>query len=251
MNVINQDEIKHCFALLIDRLRSALKVDGIEASDVIQYLKDTCMKLEVTLQGQLSNLETIFDYLQSAQLWSYENYGLVDRLNKRFLEASSQSVKHDILKYKGKFSGYLAMKKIIHSEYFVEADEADDIGIEEPAKIVAKYGTRECHKLKVKLELGGRKLSEVSLLYIAELWKSLREEYELPSLTAQIDYIMEKCLEIVWLISPMDAEKIRASMKSHLPFFQKHNITLVAIDGHIVYELPDPEVRMTWPQNYG
>ena len=239
MNVTNQDEIKHCFALLIDRLRNALKVGGIEASNISQYLKDT---EKVTLQSQLSNLEAIFDYLQSAQLWSYDNFGLVDGLNKRFLGASSQSIKQQILEYKGKFNGYLAMKKIIHSEHFVEADESGDIEELEPTKIAAKYGVRERHKLKVKLELGGRKLSEVSLLYIAELWESLQEEYELPSLTAQIDYIMEKCLEIVWLISPMDAEKIWGSTKSHLPFFQKHNITLIAIDGHIVYESPDPEV---------
>ena len=239
MNVTNQEEIKHCFALLIDRLRNALKVGGVEASDISQYLKD----MKVALQSQLSNLEAIFDHLRSAQLWSYDNFGLVESLNKRFLGVSSQSIKQHILEYKGKFNGYLAMKKIIHSKYFVEADDtADDI--EEPAQIVAKYGTRERHKLKVKLELGGRKLSEISLLYIAELWESLQEQYELPSLTAQIDYIMEKCLEIVWLITPMDAEKIQASTKSHLPFFQKHNITLIAIDDHIVYELPDPEVRI-------
>ena len=55
MNVTNQDEIKHCFALLIDRLRNALKVGGVEASDISQYLKD----MKLTLQCQLSNLETI------------------------------------------------------------------------------------------------------------------------------------------------------------------------------------------------
>ena len=236
MTMTNQEEIQHNFALLIDRLRNALKLSDIEAADVNRYLKD----MKVDFQSQVSDLETIFDYLQSSHLWSYDNFGLVDSLNKRFLGASSQSIKQHILDYKGKFNGYLAMKKIIHSDYFVVADDSDEM--EDPAKIVAKYGTTERHKLKVKLELGGRKLSEVSLLYIAELWESLQEEYELPSLTAQIDYIMKKCLEIIWLISPMDAEKIRASKKSHIPFFQKHNITLVSIDDHIVYELPDPEV---------
>ena len=185
MILTNQKQIKYCFALLVDRLRNALKFSGIEADDVNRYLKD--MKaVDPNCQG--SELETVFDCLQSSHLWSYDQFGLIESINKRFLGASSQSIKQHILDYKGKFNGYLALKKIIHSDYFVVADDSDDI--KDPAKIIAKYGTRERHKLKVKLELGGRKLSEVSLLYMAELWESLREEYMLPSLTAQIDYIM-------------------------------------------------------------
>ena len=230
----NEEEIQHNFALLIDRLRNALIQSGIEAADINRYLKDA----KVDFQSQVSDLETIFDYLKGSHLWSYDKINLVDGLNKRFLGASSLSIKQHILDYKGKFNGYLAMKKIIDSEYFVVADDTG----EDPATVAAKYGTTERHKLKVKLELGGRKLSEVSLLYVAELWESFQEEYELPALTAQIDYIMKKCLEIVWLISPVDAEKIRSSKRSHLPFFWKHNITFVSIDDDIVYQLPDPEV---------
>ena len=237
MTSTNQEEIQHNFALLKGRLRDALKCGGIEAADINQYLKD----VKVNFQSQVSDLGTIFDYLQSSHLWSYDNYGLVDSLNKRFLGASSHSIKQHILDYKGKFNGFLAMKKIIDSKYFGKADLSKFNDAEEPAEI-KKYGTRECHKLKVTLELGGRKLSEVSLLYIAEIWESLQEEYDLPSVTAQIDYIIENCLEIVWLISSMDAERIRASKKSHIPFFWKHNITLVAIDDDVVYELPDPKV---------
>ena len=236
MTTTNEDEIQHNFAMLIDRLRNALKQSGIEAADINRYLKD----MKVDFQSQVSDLETIFDYLKRSHLWSYDKINLVESLNKRFLGANSPSIKQHILDYKGKFNGYLAMKKIIHSEYFVVADDSDDI--EDPATVAAKYGTTERHKLKVKLELGGRKLSEVSLLYIAELWESFQEEYELPALTAQIDYIMKKCLEIVWLISPIGAEKIRSSKRSHLPFFWKHNITFVSIDDDIVYQLPDPEV---------
>jgi hypothetical protein len=233
----NEEEIQHNFALLIDRLRSALKDSGIQAADINRYLKD----VKVDFQSQVSDLETIFDYLQSSNLWSFENFGLVDSLNKRFLGASSLSIKQHILDYKGKFNGYIATRKIIDSKYFVVADDSDDI--EDPPEVVAKYGTTERHKLKVKLKLGGRKLTEVSLLYIAELWESLREQYELPSLTAQIDYIMKSCLEIVWFILPMDAEKIRSSKKSHVPFFWKHDITFVSVDNDIIlYQLPDPEV---------
>ena len=187
MTMTNKEEIQHNFALLIDRLRNALIQSGIEAADINRYLKDA----KVDFQSQVSDLETIFDYLKRSHLWSYDNFNLVDSLNKRFLGASSLSVKQHILDYKGKFNGYLAMKKIIHSECFVVADDSDDIG-EDPATVVAKYGATERHKLKVNLEFGGRKLTEVSLLYMAELWESFQDEYEqLPSLTAQIDYIMK------------------------------------------------------------
>ena len=239
MMTTNKERIQDKFALLIDSLRKALIQSGIKAADIKRYLKYA--RVKVDFPSQESDLETIFDCLQSENLWSYDNFGLVDRLNNRFLQASTLSIKKHIADYKGKFNGYLAMKKIIHSEYFVAANESDDI--EDPATVVAKkYGTTERHKLKVKLKLGDRKLTKISLLYIAELWESLQEEYELPSLTAQIDCIMKSCLEIVWLISPVDAEKIRSSERSHLPFFWKHNITFVSIDDDIVYQLPDPEV---------
>jgi hypothetical protein len=230
----NTEEIRRNFAELIDILRKALNDKGIEAADIKRYLKD----VKVDFQGEVSDLETIFDCLQSSGRWSFENFNLVDSLNKRFL---GTSIKQHILDYKGRYNGYLAMKKIIDSKYFVVADDSDDIEI--PAEIATKYGTKERHKLKIKLDLGGRKLSEVSLLYIAEVWESLQAEFDLPSLTAQINYIMESCLEIVWFISPMDAEKIRSSKKSHVPFFWKHDITFVSVDNDIIlYQLPDPEV---------
>ena len=232
----NQEEIKHHFAMLIDNLRNALIIVAVLPSDITRYLRDTSV---IDFHTQFSDIEAIFDYLQSKHCWSYMNYGLVEHLNRRFLEAKQHSIKPRILEYKGRFNGYLAMEKIIASEFFVKANEFDDI--EDPAQVVAKYGQQERCKLKVKLKLGGRKLSEVSLTYIAELWESFQEEYELPSLTAQIDYIMESCLEIVWLISPMDAEKIRTSTKSHVAFFQKYRITLVTLDDYTVFE-QEPEV---------
>ena len=236
MNMTNQEEIKHHFAILVDSLRNALRLVDVPATDISRYLKD----LRIEFHTPVSNINEILDYLQSTHHCSYMNCGLVERLNKRFLESKSQSVKQHILEYKGRFNGFLAMEKIINSEFFVEADECGDI--EDPAEIVTKYGPSERHQLKIKLELGGRKLSEISLTYIAELWESLQEEYELPSLTAQIDYIMKKCLEIVWLISPLDADKIRTSTKSHVPFFRKHHITLVTLDDHTIFKVPSTEV---------
>ena len=247
MNTTNQDEIKHHFALLIDNLRNALILVTALPSDITRYLRDTSV---IDFHTQFSDIDAIFDHLQSKHCWSYMNYGLVEHLNRRFLEAKHHSIKPHILEYKGRFNGYLAMEKIIDSEFFVKANEFEDVDPEDPAEIVAKYGQKERYKLRVKLKLGGRKLSEVSLTYIAELWESFQEEYELPSLTAQIDYIMKSCLEIVWLISPVDAEKIRASSKSHIDFFQKHGIILLALDDNTLFkeelEVSAISSMMTW-----
>ena len=69
------------------------------------------------------------------------------------------------------------------------------------AATLKKYTVVHYRKLKVKLNLN-RKLSEVSLSYISELWNVFIEEFDLPSLTAVIDQLIEGSLIITWLVSP-------------------------------------------------
>ena len=222
---INLDAIRGHFASLIERLRAAF--DGIDVTQVHQYLTDTLQ----CLIPQSSDLQKIFNYLSSQGFWSYQNHGLVEMLNKHFLQ-NDRSIKQHITDYKRTLAGYFTAKKIIKSEFFIDSTLS-----ESTTQSVTEYSHEHRKVLSMKLNIGRRKISDECLKYVADLWESLAEEFELPSLTAVIDSIVEKCLEISWLILPKDAEKITLALAAdHSDFFEKNAITLVTIDDDIIYE---------------
>ena len=237
MNCTNLETIKDHFVDLISKLRTVFV--GVEVAEVRQYLIDQ-QRLPSNVSTDL-DLKAIFDHLSSTKPphWTYQHYDLVEKLDKRFLQHDNKSIKPHIMEYKAKRTGYLAAKKIIESEFFRMAESDDS---EEVVHAITKYGHDDRQVLKMKLKLGSRRLSHLSLIYVAELWTSFADEYELPSITAVIDHIVEHCLEIAWLILPGDAEKIKASVPSHTAFFQERMITLVTIDDYTVYKIPNSEV---------
>ena len=222
---VNLNTIKDCFASLLRRLRSAFV--GVDVADVRQYLVDT---LQCSVP-QSQDLQEIFTFLSLKKLWTYQNYGLIENLNKNFLQSCNSSIAQYINEYNAKLSGYYTAKKIIKSEFFQQLESLS----ESTTQSVTEYGGDHRSKLRMRLRLK-RKLSDECLMYIAELWDSLAETFELPSLTAVIDSIVEKCLEVTWLILPRDAKKIVAHAKEHHDFFRKHLITLITIDGRTLYK---------------
>ena len=46
--------------------------------------------------------------------------------------------------------------------------------------------------------------------FVHEMWKALQKEFNLPTLTAVIDIILEGSLNITWLVLPHVVEKIKA-----------------------------------------
>ena len=224
LNERNLESIKDQFAILLRRFREAF--NGVNVEQVHQYLTDI-------LQREIphpSDIQSFFNYLSSRKFWTYYHFSLVERLDKHFLQQSEKSIQQHIFDYKRQLSGFFVAKKIISSEFFTDSTSS-----EITTHSVADY-THEHHRvLKMRLELK-RNVSEESLQYVANLWESLAIEFELPSLTAVIDGIVKKCLEITWLIFPSDAEKIVATAARHTDFFEKYAITLLTIDDIIIYQ---------------
>ena len=72
--------------------------------------------------------------------------------------------------------------------------------------------------------------------YVDELWRSLAEEFDLPSLTAVIHSIVDGSLKITWLILSHIAQKIRATYSKALRFYQLHSIVELYIDDDCLYD---------------
>ena len=222
MKQMTKDSIKDNFVELLERLRDASH--SLDAAKVHRYLGD---KLQCTLP-QSQNLQEIYTFLSTEKHWSYHHYDLIEKLNIKFL---GNSLAQDIKEYKEKLSGYFAATTIITSEFFQRSQSQS----EGTTQSVSEYDHAHRNELRLRLRLR-RQLSSECLDYVAELWDSLRSTFELPSITALIDTIIEKCLEITWLILPSDAKMITANAKDHHNFFREKQIVLVTIDGRTIYE---------------
>lgn len=225
MIIKNLEAIKDQFARLLSRLRAAF--DGVDIAKVHQYLTDTLQR-EIPLSPDLQN---IFSFLSSQRLWTYQHYDLVEKLDNHFLQCD-KSIKQHILVYKSRLAGYFTARKIIKSEFFIDSTSS----YESTTQSVTEYSNEHRKSLRMRLHLK-RRMTDECLKYVADLWESFAEEFELPSVTAVIDSIVKKCLEITWLILPCDAEKITPAIAAkHSCFFDKNTITLVTIDDVIIYE---------------
>ena len=221
----NVKTIKDQFAKLLSRLRAAF--DGVDIAKVHQYLTDTLQR-EISLYP---DLQSIFSFLSSQRLWNYQHYDLVEKLDDHFLQCD-KSIKRHILVYKSRLAGYFTLKKIIKSEFFIDSTSSH----EGTTQSVTEYSNEHRKSLRMRLHLK-RKMTDECLKYVADLWESFAEEFELPSVTAVIDSIVKKCLEITWLILPCDAEKITPAIAAkHSCFFDNNAIILVTIDDIVIYE---------------
>ena len=127
--------------------------------------------------------------------------------------------------YKSQLNGFYATTSIIDFVKLNELEDREEIPdrLFSPKKYNDHYQT-----LTVELRLN-RDMSEVTLLYVDNLWTLLMKEFRLPPLTAVIDKIVEGSLRITWLILPHIIEKIKATYFKSVEFFQQHNIVRIEL----------------------
>ena len=101
-----------------------------------------------------------------------------------------------------------------------------------------KLTKQQYKSLKVVLNLETRKISDLSLDYVHEVWKKFAEEFDLPSPTAVIGKIVPGSLEITWFILHHVAQMIEQKLKTSkvVKFFRNHKIVLLAVDDVVVFD---------------
>ena len=224
MTTYNENKIKGLFSTLLLDVRKTLEAHSIDIKDVRQFLgsffrTDDCFR-------EAACVEQIFTAVSINHLWDHENYGPVEALAKGLLP--KDAVERRMRDYKSNLSGYFTAITVL--EYMEKRNLQPDDFEEEPSPL-RKLTLKQYRKIKVILQLE-RKVSELSLAYIHGLWVSFAEEYELPSLTAIIDEIVEGSLTIAWLVLGHVASMIKPKSR----FFRRHQIILVFIDDVILYD---------------
>ena len=221
--------IKGKFASLQLQIRLAMEARSVKVGDAHQYLV-------TSFQGdcripEAPDLTKLFNFVTEANLWRYDHYVPLQQLAQQFLHDDEQ-IRKDTSEYRNRLSGFLTTTRIIDFVKLSELDESED-GTEKPF-LPEKY-KKYYRILKVKLKLD-KKITELTLSHVNTLWQSLAEEFDLPSLTAVIDKIIDGSLVISWLILPHIADKIRASSSRALRFYQRLGIVEVLIDDIQLYD---------------
>ena len=222
--------IKGQFSSLLDKVRSALQSHHISV-DRVRHFLIRYFQCDVWAQKS-SDLDELFDAVSVAKLWNYDHYGPLEEVTKQLLRDDA-TVKKFMSEYKNQLNGYYTATKI--SDFIKQSKLEESVQDPQQPLPVHTFTLKDYRKLKVELKLD-RKVSAMTLSYVDELWRSLAEEFDLPSLTAVIHSIVDGSLKITWLILSHIAQKIRATYFKALRFYQQHNIVKLYIDNDCLYD---------------
>ena len=229
---LNLETIQAKFASLLLDVQIALETKKVMVAHVRQFLIN---KSEGDLDISVStDFSVMFTDLTKLKVWTYQHCSPLELLTERFLR-DDQVIQDRFRCYKGDLSGFLVATKLI--EFIALYPFSDEEMEEEEDSPLPKLTKKQYRSLKVVLNLDARKVSEVSLDYVRELWEKFAEEFELPLLTTVIKKIVPGSLMITWLVFRHIAEAIELKSKSSssIKFFRKNNIVSLAVDGVTMY----------------
>ena len=234
----NREEIQFHFTELVNNIQKCMEKKAVNVSEVRTFLV-RFFRLGDSCSIPRDSLEQIFTAVSLNNLWNYEHCFPVEKLVKKFLPEEMGMMKT----YNGYLTGFYTAINLI--EYIKCANISND---EENDNSFSPQGLNQEHykQLKIKLNIK-KKVSELSLIYVRDLWISIADIDDLPSLTAVLKSLGIGSLEITWLILPHEAETIKMSVHKSLPFFHQHHIVYVAIDGRQIF---DAKVRTLLGHNY-
>ena len=231
----NLQKIKAKFSSLSHEVQLALQSSSASVNEVYSFLV-RCFSRDDWIQNPLS-FDQLFNALSVAKLWNYDHYSPLEEITKKFLP-NDAAVKKLVSEYKSHLAGFYTTTKIadfikVHSSKFEDANKWQ---YPQESLPVEAYTFKDYRRLKVTLNLGQRKISALTLSYVDELWRSLAEEFDLPSLTAVIDSIVKGSLQVSWLILPCIAEKITSDSTTAVKFSCHHDIIRFEVDNIVVYD---------------
>ena len=222
MRTSNISEIKGHFSTLLADVRKALQSHNVDLAELLEYMKHYFNVEECF--AHVTDISDTFTAVSINCLWSYLHYSPLETLIKHFLRNDTETKKL-MTEYKSQLTGYQLTTKLI--DYIKEKNLQGDDDTDQPTQFTAEH----YKKIKVVIQLD-RKVSDLSLMYVQELWSSFAEEFNIPSLTAIVHHIAPGSLEITWCVPPHEAVLIRPRAR----FSRKHKITAIAIDDHIIYD---------------
>jgi hypothetical protein len=218
-------EIKRRFSALLNNVRSALEGKDVRFENVRQHLIDLFQDFD---SSSATSFDELFRCMSLKGYWNFENHSPVESLISTFLpEHDSLMIDYD--HYVEYLSGFYATIELIpHINRSVESSNMPPL---------SSYTPEHYRRLKVVLDIPHRKITELSMMYVQDMWKKFAKAFDIPLLTAIVGKLVKSSLEITWLIQPYLCDKIAASVHKATQFFHQHSIIYVAIDDHPIYDV--------------
>ena len=225
-----QIKIKGSFATLVRKVTRKLKKSDVDMEDFRLYILNLFPPGDIIVDTV--SVTDIFEAVSRHQLWDYLNYAPIEEIAKEF-GGNDLELRGWIDDYKSELAGFKATTKIV--DYIKLCSDEKEIADSDQSlrEDIARYDRRYCRKLTMKLK---SRVTEKSLDYIDQFWRSIADHFLLPSLSALLDSIQEGCVEVTWLVPTLSALQIQANIQDSTQFLAKLEVIRVIMEGEILYD---------------
>ena len=226
----NQARIKLSYASLVIKVTSKLGGKDIDMKDFRLYILNLFPPGDII--PDTVSVADIFEAVSRHQLWDYSHCTPIEGIAKEF-GGDDLELRRWIDDYKSELAGFKATTKIV--DYIKVCNDEEEVADSDQSlrKDIARYDRRYCRKLTVKLK---SRVTEKSLDYIDQFWRSIADHFLLPSLSALLDSIREGCVEVTWLVPTLSALQIQANIQDSTQFLEKLEVIRVIMESEILYD---------------
>ena len=172
----------------------------------------------------LGTAQSVSEILQSLMIHRLLNYKNFDVLRSIINHYASDDVEMKVKldEYEQELAGYVLVTKM---KDYLNAEIQQSEQSESDPKLLDELS------LKVKANV-----TEKTLTYVNELWKSLVRQIKLPVTALIFHKIAEGCVEITWFLPCHLTEFTTRQLQESTDYFQEENILRVTIADRCVYE---------------
>ena len=183
---------------------------------------------------QSSDLGELFEAITRNGLWDFLNYKPLEDIVQQF-GADDEQLKDWVKEYKAHLVGFKACTKLVDYLAVVESDSSfDESDSDQPTQPkLARQDPQYFRKLSLKLKV---KVTDQSLSYVDDIWRSVSEYLLLPPLSAILNHICKGSITVVWLIPIGLVPQLLKRIRQAGDFFEQQNFESVTVDDQCVYD---------------
>ena len=236
--------IKGSFSKLLTKSCKRLQSKQIDVEDVQTFLVMMCSSPNsrdgndtvTTVLESAKNLNEIFRALSKYGVWDYLNYFLLQSIIEHFAGADDE-LKDMMEQYQKDLTGHILTLQI---KTYLDATNYEHSADE---KLPALPLPDTFEKLSVKVKAN---ITEHSLSYVYDLWRSLAIQFVLPQPAMILHHIAEGCLGIMWLLPTNLVKYVTRMAQGSLDMFARQHIQRIMLEEQCIYSMEfEPPLQTT------
>ena len=249
--------------MLVTKSRRKLQNRNVDVDDVQTFLvtlysspnsKNVSDTVTVVVESA-RNLSEIFRALSRYGLWDYLNYYLLQDMIEEFAHDDDE-LNGMMKQYQKDLTGHILTLKIqtyldaTHDELpLVSTNDSENSDDETIPALPPEQKYKLFKKLRGKIKAN---VTDHTLNYIIDLWRSLRNQFALPRPAMILHDIAEGCIGITWLIPANLVKHIMRMAQETANMFAEEQILTMTLENQCIYPMDtklasDPTLLETEP----